>query len=475
MPRASTTRRKSVRSSAEHTAASAITTIGGAQRYLDSCINIERLRPASLKPETFKLDRVRALLELFDEPQRELKFVHVAGSKGKGSVCEMVTSALSACGYTIGLYTSPHLVDPRERVRLGDQPITQAAFVKLVERLRVACDAIEPAHGPVTYFELFTVLALAHFAEMAVDVAVMETGLGGRLDCTNIVEPEVVGLTSVQLEHTHILGDTLEKIAREKAGIMKPGVTAITVPQAPEVLEVFRQTAEDVGAQLAVLGEDIDFSWRFEAAHDMGPHARVSIVTERSSFEHLPSPLDGEHQAENTGLALAILDKLRERGYETPEREVAVGLARTPRMGRMELAWERPRILLDGAHNPESLAALVKAIGSTIRYDSMVVIFGCAADKNVDGMLTEIARGADKIIFTRSAGNPRAADPAELCARYEELAGKTAQSIDDLKLAINTAHAAMSRDDLMCVTGSFYIAGEAKALLDEAKRKRAST
>jgi len=221
-----------------------------------------------------------------------------------------------------------------------------------------------------------------------------------------------------------------------------------------------------------VLGQDIEFTWRFEAAHQMGPHARVSICTERSAFDHLPSPLPGEHQAPNCGLALAIVDQLRQRGFETPERDVAMGLARTQSNGRVQVLLEQPRILIDGAHTPESLAALIKTLGSTLVFDSLIMIFGCAIDKRVTEMLAEIDRGADKIIFTKCANNPRAAEPAELARRYRELSEKMIQTEPTLKDAINTAAKGVQRDDLICVTGSFHLAGEAMGLIDEMKVRR---
>ena len=440
--------------------------------YLDDRIDVEKARPTRVPADAFRLDRMRALLSALGDPQRDVKFVHVAGSKGKGSVCEMTASVMSACGYTVGLYTSPHLMDIRERIRLGGVPIAQQAFARIMTRCRDAADAIESRHGQPTYFELLTALAFAYFADRAVDLAVLEVGLGGRLDSTNVIDPEVCAIAGIQLEHTQILGDTLEQVAREKAGIMKPGITCVTFKQDEAVMAVFREVADEVGATLSVLGEDIDYSCRFEAAHQMGPHARVCVTTARSAYEHLPVPLPGEHHALNCGLALALADKLKDRGFEAPERDVSAGLAATPANGRMELALESPRVYLDGAHTPESVGGLMRAIGAHVRYDSMVVVFGCAADKHVDGMLAELARGADKIVFTKSENNPRAMDPAELQRRFAEISPKMAQTEASVKEAINTAARAIGREDLICVTGSFWVAGEAKKLIVDRQKKQ---
>jgi dihydrofolate synthase/folylpolyglutamate synthase len=442
-----------------------------ALRYLNERVNFEKTSPARVSPDAFKLDRMRALLEELGNPQKSVKCVHIAGSKGKGSTVEMTASCLSSCGYAVGVYTSPHLVDIRERIRINGEMISYPAFSKLCQKVAIAGLVVRKQHGEVTFFEIVTAMALCHFAEQAVDIAVVEVGLGGRLDATNCIEPEVTAITAIQLEHTQLLGDTVEKIAAEKAGIFKPGVTALTIPQAPAIMQVLRDAAASVGAPLEVLGTEVDFSYRVEASPELGPHARVVLTTPKSNFEHLPVPLKGEHQAPNCGLALAIVDKLRGRGFETPERKVAEGLARTPHFGRMEIAWQRPRILLDGAHTPDSIACLVKSVGSHIKYDSMIAIFGCAADKDVKLMLQKMAMGADKIIFTRASGNSRAMDPRELQRKYAEVGHKIGQVARNLPDALALAVKGAGRDDLICVTGSFYLVGEAKKHLQDLAAK----
>lgn len=438
--------------------------------FLNSRTNFERVRQDRSIGDKLKLDRMHALVVALGNPHAGVPVVHVAGSKGKGSTCEMVASALNACGYTTGLFTSPHLVDVRERVRIAGEMVPHAVFDQALARVRAAAQSIEPEHGACTYFEVITGLALLVFGEQAVDVAVLEVGLGGRLDCTNVVTPAVVGLTEIQLEHTQILGDTVELIAAEKAGIMKPGVVAISVPQTEGVMGVFRARAQEVGAQLRVLGEDVVYSCRFESGHGRGPHPRVCVGEEGKGFEHLSVPLLGEHQAPNCGLALAILCELRSRGFDLPERSVAAGLERTPRRARLEEIHAPPRILVDGAHTPESVRATLRAAGAHLRYDSMVVVFGCASDKDVDGMLDELVRGADKVIFTRSTFNPRAMDPVELCRRFEEREDiPMTQVAPSLREAINSAARAVGKHDVILVLGSFYLAGEGKALFEEKK------
>lgn len=456
--------------------ATAIESYPDAIKYLNNRTNYERVKPGPGGADAYRLDRMREILRALGDPQRDVKCVHVAGSKGKGSTVEMTSAALTGCGLATGAYTSPHLVHLRERIRIGNECISNAHFTALMNRIAAAASGVETRHGQLTFFEVLTTLALLHFAEQAVDIAVIETGLGGRLDCTNVVTPEVTAITAIQLEHTQILGNTLPEIAREKAGIFKPGVPAITAPQHESVLAVFREVAARVRAPLAVLGEEIEFAQRVDSDKAHGPRARVCVSTERFAFEHIPSPLPGEHQGVNCALALAILGRLRDRGFEIPEREAVGGLAGTPRNGRMEMICANPRILIDGAHTPDSLHALVRTIGATLRYDSMVVVFGCAEDKDVEGMLTKVSLGADKIIFTRADGNPRALAARELLRRFGDISPKMAQAAESLPEALRLASRAAGRDDLICVTGSFYLAGEAKKhIADLAARKSPPT
>jgi dihydrofolate synthase/folylpolyglutamate synthase len=447
-----------------------LTTYDGCLAYLSELTNVERMRLTTADPAVFQLERMHALLEGLDSPHKQLRCVHVAGSKGKGSTCEMISAALEGCGLTVGLFTSPHLIDLRERIQINHRQISSEAMVSCIGRIAEVAEKIEPQFGRVTYFEHLTAVAFMHFVEQAVDIAVVEVGVGGRLDATNVIIPEVSVITSIQLEHTQLLGDTLEKIAREKAGIFKPDVPAVTCGQArPTVIDAMREVAAEVGSRLDVLGESIDFSFRFEASPELGPHARVVLSTARSNFEHLPVPLRGEHQAVNCGLALAAIDRLRDRGFRLPDREVAQGLARTRNPGRMELVWPNPRIIIDGAHTPESVGGLIKALGVHLKYDSLVVIFGCASDKDIPGMLSKIATGADKVIFIRTDNHARSADPRELQRKFNDVSHKMSQTAPNLKEAINIAARAVGRDDLICVTGSFALAGEAKRLLSEKK------
>ncbi|MCA9303486.1 MAG: bifunctional folylpolyglutamate synthase/dihydrofolate synthase [Phycisphaerales bacterium] len=441
--------------------------------FLNSRINYERARPGVNGGEReFKLDRMHALMKALGDPHLQIPTVHIAGSKGKGSVCLMLSSCLQACGYTTGLFTSPHLIDERERICLSGTPVNEPAFDRALAVCRDASATIEGDHGAVTYFEMLTAAAFVIFAEEAVDVAILETGMGGRLDSTNVCSPTVVGLTEIHLEHTDVLGDTVEQIAAEKAGIIKQGVPVIVVPQEESVLTVFREKAASLGAPLKVLGEDVSYSYRFQATATRGPHPRVCVGELPDGYEHLSVPLYGQHQAGNCGLALAILLELAKLGFDLPEPRVTAGLEQTPMDGRLEMVHSAPRIVIDGAHTPESIQETLRAAGAHLDYDSLVVVFGCNRDKRVVEMLEMLERGADKVIFTRASTTPRAMAPEDLRALYVErkLAGMV-QHEPTAKDAINNAARAVGPHDLILVLGSFYLAGEVKSLLLAAQTK----
>src|SRR5438552_2582633 len=435
-----------------------VSTFSRALRYLGSLSDYERLRIVRYTSQNFDLDRMRALLKRLGKHHEQYKSVHVAGTKGKGSTCAMVAAMLSASGYKVGLYTSPHLIDIRERVQINGVMIPTADFARLVRLVEPIVARLKPTP---TYFDVLTAIAFKYFAEQKVQIAVVETGLGGRLDSTNVINPEVTAITSISKDHMAQLGHTVGKIAEEKAGIFKTGVPAVTVMQDPDAEAVLRRVAEKVGAPLDIAGKSIEFSYRFESSRMLGPHNRICLTTANSRFEHLAVPLIGDHQAINCGLALSVLDKLKGRGIAINDMKAMEGLAKTQMPGRMEMVNQMPRVIVDGAHNAASLDALMKAIGQHVPYDSMVVIFGCCGDKDVTGMLDRLSSGADKVIFTK-VDSVRTADPNELAARYVEQYGKMAQVAPTLEDALAIANRAVTREDLICITGSFYLVGEAK-------------
>ncbi|MCK4340386.1 MAG: bifunctional folylpolyglutamate synthase/dihydrofolate synthase [Phycisphaerae bacterium] len=457
--RPSTTKRTSSR-----TKTRSIRTYRAALEFLNSQTDYEKMVRVGYNHTNFNLSRMLRILAGLGNPHKKIRTVHLAGTKGKGSTCHMVASMLENAGYKTGLYTSPHFVDLRERIRIDEELITESEFTKLIAKIAPVIHRLE--RDEPTFFEIMTAAAFLHFANKRVDLAVIETGLGGRLDSTNVIKPEVCGITSISYDHVAQLGNTLEKIAAEKAGVFKPGVTVISSPQVPAVKRVLRKAAEQTGCEIRTLGEDIQFSYRFESSRITGPHTRVCIATPTSRFDHLRVPLLGDHQAHNCGVALGIIDELGRRGFDVSPQAAIDGLAKVRVEGRLEVIRELPRTVVDAAHNASSVAALMRAIGQNVGYDSMVIIFGCSQDKDIDGMLDQIQLGADKLIFT-STGTPRTVDPHELLSRFQEKSQKMAQVGETLQEAYEIACRCVTREDLICITGSVYLVGLAKRLQAE--------
>ena len=431
--------------------------------YLFEQTDYEKQKHLRYNVTTFNLKRMNKLLSLLGDPHKKINTAHIAGTKGKGSTATMLAKMLEANDYKVGLYTSPHVTHLHERISVNSKMISDPQMHGLMNRVYSPVEKMSKSDKP-TFFEIMTALAFMHFADTNVDIGVIETGLGGRLDSTNVIKPKVVGITSLSLDHQQQLGDTLDCIAREKAGIFKRGVPAVTVQQDPEAMHVLKSHATTVKAPLSVTGSDIDFSHRFETSREHGPHTRICLTTPTSKFEHLRVPLHGKHQAINCGLALAMLDKLKTSGFNIDNGKAVEGLNKVSLPGRMEMIYDDPRVMIDAAHNAASIKAMIHATGQNIPYDSMVVIFGCNNDKDIKGMLHELQYGADKVIFTRSS-SVKAMSPQDLADMYTEISGKMCQTASSLGGALQIAKNAVSKEDLICITGSFYLIGQAKIRL----------
>ncbi len=466
---AKTTTRKSSTSAAKVKRTSkAFRTYEQAMEYLFKTTDYEKQQRLRYNVTTFDLDRMNNLLKGLGNPHKKIKCVHIAGTKGKGSTAAMLAKMMEANGYKVGLYTSPHVTSLHERIAVNSQLITRKEFLDLLNRVYPILKKTDGQDDRPTFFEILTAIAFLHFSDHKVDIAIIETGLGGRLDSTNVIMPEVVGITSISLDHQNLLGNTLDSIAKEKAGVIKKGIPVVTVEQDPVTMKILKKQASSLKAPFTVTGKDIDFSYRFESSREHGPHTRICLTTPTSRFEHLRVPLPGEHQAINCGLALAMLDRLKAQGYTIDDEKAVTGLLGVSLIGRMEMLCDDPRILVDAAHNAASIRALIQAIGQHIPYDSLIFIFGCNADKDVRGMLSELQYGADKVIFTRS-NSPKAVFPSDLAEMYTDICGKMCQTAMTLREALRIARSAVTREDLICVTGSFYLVGQARDLFSPQK------
>jgi dihydrofolate synthase/folylpolyglutamate synthase len=447
----------------------AFRTYDQAMQYLFDATDYERQQKLRYNVTAFDLDRMNKLLRGLGNPHKKTKSIHIAGTKGKGSTATMLARMIQANGYKVGLYTSPHVSSLHERIMINSDMISRKQMLGLINRIHPVVEKLSKKNDGPTFFEIMTAIAFLHFADSEVDISIIETGLGGRLDSTNVVNPELVGITHISIDHQNLLGNTIDSIAREKAGVIKKGIPVFTVPQEPVAMRVLKKYANAQKAPLLVTGKDIDFSYRFESSREHGPHTRICLTTPHSRFEHLRVPLPGEHQAINCGLALAILDKLKHRGYIIDDQKAIGGLNQVKLIGRMEIVNKDPHVLVDTAHNAASIRALIQAIGQHIPYDSLIIIFGCNNDKDVRGMLTELQYGADKVIFTRS-NSPKAVFPADLAEVYTEVCGKMCQTALSLKEAMRIARGAVTREDLICITGSFYLVGQAKQLFENKEK-----
>jgi len=443
----------------------AFRTYSEAINYLYQKTDYEKQKHLSYNVTTFNLNRMQKLLALLGNPHKKTRTVHIAGTKGKGSTATMLAKMLEANDYKVGLYTSPHLISLHERITVNSNMITEAQMHNLLNRIYQPVEKLSKTQA-LTFFEIMTALAFMHFVDSKTDIAVIETGMGGRLDSTNLIKPDVIGITSLSIDHQQQLGNNIESIAKEKAGVFKAGIPIITVNQHPKAMSVLRTQANFVKAPLFVTGQDINFSFRFENSKEYGPHNKICLTTPTSKFEHLRVPLHGMHQAVNCGLALALLDKLKSLGYKIDNDKAIEGLNRVYLPGRMEMISKDPRIIIDAAHNAASINALIHAIGQNIPYDSMVIIFGCNCDKDINGMLRQLQYGADKVIFTKS-NSPKAMSPEVLGDMFAVITDKMFQVSQFLEEALHIAKSAISQEDLICITGSFYLIGEAKKMFDK--------
>ncbi len=420
--------------------------------YLLKFADYERLPRSGI---VWDLKRIERLLARLDNPQNFARSVHVAGTKGKGSTSAMIASILHSAGYKVGLYTSPHLLSYTERIQVNGKPIAEADWAKLVEIIQPHVEAENALGdlGQLTTFEIFTAMAFLHFQRVKADWQVLEVGLGGRLDATNVIQPQVCVITSISFDHMDVLGDTLAKIAGEKCGIIKPGADVVTAPQFPEALEVIKRVCTEKNVRLIKVGQDV--TWERVGFNQKGQSFRVKGL--KGKYK-LRIPLLGLHQLENAANAVAAAELLQEKDAKISSKNIAEGLAKVDWPGRLQVLRKKPWVVVDGAHNAYSMKRLVEAIEEYFKYDKVKLILGFGADKDIAGMAAEAAELTSDIILVASK-HPRAVKAEALVAEFQKhrVTPRLAESVKDaMKLALGEA----GPKDLICAAGSIFVIAE---------------
>jgi dihydrofolate synthase/folylpolyglutamate synthase len=411
--------------------------------YLDS------LKSAGIRPG---LGPIRRLLGRLENPQQRYRSLLVGGTNGKGSIAATLSAVLQAAGYRVGLYTSPHLVDFRERIRVDGAMIPEEILCQRIGQVRRA------NREGVTYFEFATALAFLHFARCRVDVAVLEVGMGGRLDATNVVRPELSVISNIALDHAEFLGSRLEDIALEKAGIVRRGGVCITAATQAPVLNVLETVCRQRKAQLLRVGREIRLRARRGGLFDFRSPGMEG--------KNLALALKGPHQRENAACALGALGVLRGKGFDIGDEAVRKGLSAVRWEGRLEIVAEAPMVLLDGAHNAAGAAALKRALGG-FEYRRLILVLGILADKDWRGMIRRLAPLAHRVILTRPP-EERALAPEALAAEAMRWSGSV-DAVREPREAVRRALEAAGRDDLVCVAGSLYLVGAVRPLFISSK------
>jgi dihydrofolate synthase/folylpolyglutamate synthase len=427
-------------------------------------INFEQRTPAAAD---LKLDHMRTLLARLGDPHRRLRIVHVAGSKGKGSTSAMLASIFRQAGYRTGLFTSPHLCRVEERFQVDGQPISTAELTALLKEVRHAVEAEARSGGvPFTFFEVATAVGFLHFVRRRAEAAVLEVGLGGRLDSTNVCRPIVALITSISFDHTGLLGDRLASIAREKAGIIKPGRPAVSGATVPEARAVIERISHERRAPLRQLG--VDFHYTYTPGHvepTQTQRSRVAVTTDRRRWPEFELNLLGDHQAANAAVAVACVEQLRAEGWHLPDAAVAAGLAEVSWPARLEVVGHEPLVILDCAHNVASAVALVQTLQSSFAPARRLLVFAGSSDKDLAGMFRVLSPHFRHAFLTRYTDNPRSVAPEKLADLLRSGGDLPATVCSTPAEAYRAARADADAEDMICITGSVYLAGELRPML----------
>ncbi|MBE0430944.1 MAG: bifunctional folylpolyglutamate synthase/dihydrofolate synthase [Dehalococcoidia bacterium] len=433
-----------------------------AEEYLNSFVNYEQIPGIGYAQPDYDLSHLQALLTRMGDPQLVARTVHIAGTKGKGSVAAMVAQVLSSSGYRTGLYTSPHFHTLRERIRVDGCLITEDEFAAGMTKLKPFVEEVtqEATFRPLTYFEALTALAFAHFKEEQVDFQVLEVGLGGRLDATNVARPLVCVITPISLDHTQILGNSLQAIAREKAGILKPGCWLVLSPQPAEAASVIGAICRERDVKVVQVGTDV--KWHKTG----GDLDHQSLVVEgRTNTYEVNVPLLGDYQLENASTAIAALEVLTSHGFDISTAAIAHGLARVRWPGRFHILRHDPTVLVDGAHNVASMKRLVANIKAYFNEKRIVVVFGTSCDKDIPGIVDELVRLPARVVVTQ-ASHSRSAPSSILAAEFSQR-GIEVEISENVRRALEQSLSRAGERDLICVTGSLFVVAEALDYLSE--------
>jgi len=436
----------------------AFQTYQDAEDYLRSFTDYERMVRGTLYPENlFDLARIESLLEWIGNPHRNLKGIHIAGTKGKGSTAIFVDALIRAQGLRSGLYTSPHLISKEERIQVDGQPLRKEEFLAWMNHLRPALVSLKDATTPPTFFDIITTIAFLHFQRHKVEAATMEVGLGGRLDSTNVFLPQVCMITSLGLDHTDKLGSTLDRIASEKAGIIKPGVYVVSHPQPPDAGIVIERTCKSLGVPLERVGKEILVENDRDADETL-----FEVRTPRARYTKLRLSVLGRHQMINAAAAIRATEIFLEQKNlgSLDQGTVRATLAKVSIPGRIEVIGHNPLVVVDGAHNTLSMKALLDTVNESLRFQDLHVLFACSRDKDIHSLLRTLSPSAARWTFT-TFDFPRIEDPAKVKAILHEISPHAdARATRDPSSALEDARARSSHEDLILCCGSFYLVGE---------------
>ena len=427
-----------------------------AEDYLNSFVNYEQIPGITYASSDYTLGHVEELLARMGNPQLAARTVHIAGTKGKGSVAAMIAQVLIRSGYKTGLYTSPHLHTLRERISVDGNLISEAEFVVAMDEVKPFIESMkqDATFRQLTYFEALTALAFAYFKKKRVDIQVLEVGLGGRLDATNVAKPEVCIITPISLDHTQILGNNLEEIAREKAGIIKLGCWVVLSPQPAEAASVINDICREKKAKVVRVGKDI--TW-YKTNGDL--HHQSLVIEGRTNKYQVNIPLLGDFQLENAATAVAALEILAAEVFAISVTAIAEGLARVKWPGRFHIMQEDPIVLVDGAHNVASMRGLVSNVKKYFNYKRIFLVFGTSCDKDIAGIINELVALSRQVIVTQTE-HSRAAPLSTLVAEFTKR-GIEPEIRETVTEAISRALYIADRRDIVCVTGSLFVVAEA--------------